>query len=99
MNYIHKETYRLDERRRYERTSASIRVEIHHPAIGTIVGFTNDISDGGARVTLDGEVSPPAGTDVMVRFKKVVGTINQEPVPMKVMHVTKNVVGLMFLSR
>ena len=44
MNQIHKEAYRLDERRRCERTSASIRVEIHHPAIGT-----NDV-DGCHRI-------------------------------------------------
>jgi len=86
----------LDERRRYERKSASIRVEITHPAFGTIVGFTQDISDGGASVLIENQPNPPVGTVVKVIFKRMVGAINEDPVIMKVMHQHRNVVGLMF---
>jgi hypothetical protein len=86
----------LDERRRFERKSTSIRVEISHPAFGTIVGFTQDISDGGASVLIENHPSPPVGTVVSVRFKRMVGAINEEPVTMKVMHHDRNLIGLMF---
>lgn len=87
----------MDERRRYERTATSIRVEITHPAFGTIVGFTRDISDGGAQVSIERHPAPPVGTEVKVRFKKIVGRINEEPVTMKVVHSNRNTVGLMFV--
>jgi len=86
----------MEDRRRFERTRTSIRVEITHPAIGTIIGFTRDISDGGAAVVIENYPIPPAGTEVQVRFKKVVGAINEEPVRMRVMHTNRNVIGLMF---
>jgi c-di-GMP-binding flagellar brake protein YcgR len=86
----------LDERRRFERKSTTIRVEITHPAFGTIVGFTQDISDGGASVIIENHPSPPVGTQVSVRFKKMVGAINEEPVNMKVVHHHRNAIGLMF---
>lgn len=89
----------MEERRRFTRTSAFIRVELTNPAFGTVVGTTCDISDGGAQVLIENEMIPPAGTEVSVIFKKVVGPVNAEPVSMKVMHVHKNLVGLMFLAR
>lgn len=87
----------MDDRRRFDRTPASIRVEITHSAFGLIVGFARDVSDGGASVIVENQPSPPVGTIVNVRFKKMIGTINEEPVPMRVMHHARNVVGLMFL--
>lgn len=86
----------LDDRRRFERKSTTIRVEISHPAFGTIVGFTQDISDGGASVIVENHPNPPVGTVVSVRFRRMVGAINEEPVTMKVMHHHRNIVGLMF---
>ena len=86
----------MDERRRFERQSTTIRVEITHPAFGTIIGFTQDISDGGASVVIENQPNPPVGTVVSVRFKRMIGTINEDPVVMKVMHQHRNVVGLMF---
>lgn len=86
----------MDERRRFERRSTSIRVEITHPAFGTIVGFTQDISDGGASVVIENQPNPPVGTMVSVRFKKIVGAINEEPASMKVVHHHRNTIGLMF---
>ena len=89
----------MDERRRFERTSSAIRVEITHPAFGTIIGFTQDISDGGAAVKIENQPNPPVGTEVSVIFRKMVGAINEEPVSMKVMHHHRNLVGLMFTHR
>lgn len=89
----------MEERRRYERTATAIRVEIIHPSFGTIVGFTKDISDGGAQVSIENHPTPPVGTTVDVRFRKMIGPVNAEPVPMKVMHSHRNVIGLMFVAR
>lgn len=89
----------MEERRRYERKSSCIRVEMTHPSFGTIVGSTMDISDGGAQVAIDHLVIPPVGTEVQVKFKKIVAPINDEPVAMKVMHTSKSVLGLMFIPR
>lgn len=89
----------MEERRRFERKSSSIRVEMRHPSFGVIIGAATDISDGGARVTIENTVIPPVGTQVDVQFKKMVGHINNEPVAMKVMHSSKNALGLMFLPR
>jgi c-di-GMP-binding flagellar brake protein YcgR len=85
------------ERRKYERTSATVRVEMSHPSFGTIVGFTKDISEGGAQVQVENQYSPPVGTEVLVRFKKNIGPINQEPVKMRVVRQLRNTLGLMFL--
>lgn len=87
----------MEDRRRFERTPTSIRVELTHPSIGTIVGFTRDISDGGAQVVIENQPIPPVGTVVNVVFKKVVGPVNAEPVRMKIMHTHRNVAGLMFV--
>ena len=89
----------MEERRKYERRSSSIRVEMLHPAFGKIVGSALDISDGGAKVVIENDVAPPVGTVVNVVFKKIVGHINQDPVQMRVVHVSKNSLGLMFLPR
>ncbi len=88
----------MNERRKNERSSTSIRVEMTHPAFGTIVGFARDISDGGAQVMIDNAPCPPVGTVVDVRFKKMVGPINEDPVPMRVMHSFRNIIGLMFVK-
>ncbi|TQV85620.1 PilZ domain-containing protein [Exilibacterium tricleocarpae] len=86
----------MDERRRFERRPTSIRVEMAHSAFGTIVGFTQDISDGGAAVLVENQPIPPVGTVVSVRFKKVVGAINEEPVSMRIVHHHRNMIGLTF---
>ena len=89
----------MEDRRRFERKPTSIRVEMRHPAFGLMIGSAQDISDGGAQVTVDAQVSPPVGTVVDVQFKKMVGMINEKPVPMKVMHSSRNVLGLMFVGQ
>ncbi|UTA46681.1 PilZ domain-containing protein [Simiduia sp. 21SJ11W-1] len=87
------------DRRRYARQATSIRVEMTHPAFGTLVGYTRDISDGGASVQLETELVPPPGTQVLVVFRKIAGQVNDEPVAMKIMHQNKSTVGLMFCPR
>lgn len=88
----------MNERRIFERTSTSVRVEMTHPSFGTIIGFAKDISDGGAQVQIENQVSPPVGTEVLVKFKKAVGAINADPVRMKVVHQMRNTIGLMFIK-
>lgn len=88
----------MHERRKFDRTPTSIRVEMKHPAFGTIIGFAHDISDGGAQVAVENHSIPPIGTVVDVQFRKIAGPVNQDPVSMKVMHSTKNVIGLMFVG-
>lgn len=87
----------MEERREFERKPASIRVEMTNPAFGTIIGSARDISDGGASVIIENQHCPPVGAVVSVKFKKMVGPINEEPVEMRVMHQHKNTVGLMFM--
>lgn len=87
----------MNERRVFERTSTSVRVEMSNPGFGTIVGFAKDISDGGAQVQIENQICPPVGTEVMVKFKKAVGPINVEPVRMRVVHQMRNTIGLMFV--
>lgn len=89
----------MKERRNFERTSTSFRVEISHPSFGTLVGFAKDVSDGGAQVQMENQVFPPIGTEVMVRFRKNAGAVNVEPVNMKVMYQMRNTIGLMFVKR
>ena len=88
-----------NERRRFARQTTAIRVELSHPSFGTMVGFTRDISDGGAAVQLDVDVLPPVGTEVFVVFHKIGGQINNEPVGMRVMHHNNRLLGLMFIPR
>lgn len=89
----------VEERRRFQRTASAFRVEISHPSFGNLVGFTMDISDGGAQVSIENHPTPPVGTIVNVMFKRVVGPVNAQPVPMKVMHSHRNVIGLMFVGK
>lgn len=86
-----------NERRRFERKPTSIRVEIMHPTFGTIVGFARDISDGGASVLIENYQIPPLGTLVDVKFKRMVGAINEDPVKMQIVHQHRKLVGLMFV--
>lgn len=87
----------MEERRLYERRTASIRVEMMHSAFGTLVGFAKDISDGGAQVIMDHGVAPPVGTLVQVKFRRIIGPINQEPVTMRVVYQQSHLLGLSFV--
>ncbi|ACE83047.1 hypothetical protein CJA_2825 [Cellvibrio japonicus Ueda107] len=41
---------------------------------------------------------PPIGTEVMVKFRKTIGAVNQDAVPMRVVHQLRNTIGLMFIK-
>lgn len=87
----------MNDRRLYERTSATIRVEMTNPNFGVIVGFTQNISDGGALVEIENQPTPPVGTEVLVKFKKAAGPINLEAVRMRVVRQMRNTIGLSFI--
>lgn len=87
------------DRRHSERKSTNIRVEMTHPALGTIVGSTRDFSDGGASVKIDSHSILPEGTEVSVRFIKVVGVVNDQPALMTVVYRNKGQVGLKFSTK
>lgn len=88
----------MDNRRLYPRDGLNATVEMRHPGIGVMVVQAINISDGGIAVSMGRHVAPPMGTVLQVRIKRHAGAINQEPVPMKVVHVQANgTVGLMFL--
>ena len=86
----------MRDRRRYSRTATSIRVEMQHKTLGPMVGYTTDISEGGARVMMEGRPILPVGTELMVKFSKVVGPINERAVKMKVVRTDKTAMGLIF---
>jgi c-di-GMP-binding flagellar brake protein YcgR len=86
------------ERRKYERTNSTVKVEIYHPSFGTYIGLAKDISAGGVQVNMENQICPPIGTEVLVRFSKTFGAINEEALPMRVMHHFRNGLGLMFIQ-
>ena len=87
----------MQEQRKYVRSSSTALVEMTHPSFGTLSGKARDLSEGGVFVQLGNDVLPPVGTVVQVRIKRYTGTINADPVAMKVMHQQAGGVGLMFL--
>lgn len=86
------------DRRRYQRKSTRIRVEITHPSLGHITASTRDISDGGVSITTDAHAILPVGAEVNVRFFKVAGAVNEEPVKMRVVRRQQNILGLAFIA-
>ena len=87
----------MSEQRQYIRQSSSVMVEISHPSFGMIELKAKDLSDGGIFVFLGNHIAPPAGTVVKARIKRHSGTINQEPIDMRVVHQQSGGVGLMFI--
>ncbi len=92
-----REDRRLEEQRRYVRTPSGALVEMRHPSFGTIEIKARDLSDGGIFALMGNYQAPPVGTTVMVRIKRYTGVINQEPVPMLVVHQQQGGVGLAFV--
>ncbi|WP_423896605.1 PilZ domain-containing protein [Candidatus Pelagadaptatus aseana] len=87
----------MEDRREFERKVTSVRVEMEHPSCGYLAGFARDISDGGASVLVNSSQLPPVGTLLNVRFSRLIGRINEDSVPMKVVNLRRNVMGLMFV--
>ncbi len=91
------EQLHVEEQRRHVRTPSSALVEMHHPSFGTIEIKARDLSDGGIFALMGNYQAPPVGTTVMVRIKRYTGVINQEPVPMRVVHQQMGGIGLAFV--
>lgn len=88
---------RRAEQRSYVRTPSSALVEMQHPSFGTIEIKARDLSDGGIFALMGNYQAPPVGITVMVRIKRYTGVINQEPVPMRVVHQQQGGIGLAFV--
>ena len=87
----------MDNRRKYMRTASDVMVEMSHPTMGTLTVRARDLSDGGISVDMGNHVAPPVGTVLKVRIKRHTGSINSEPLPMRVVHVDGGkFVGLSF---
>jgi hypothetical protein len=85
------------DKRRYVRTPSGALVEMQHPVLGTIEVKARDLSDGGISVLMGSFPPPPLGLVLMIRIKRYTGVINQEPVPMRVVHHQTGCVGLAFV--
>lgn len=88
----------MEEKRRHARTPSSALVEMQHPVLGLIEVKARDLSDGGISVLMGNFPPPPLGLVLMIRIKRYTGVINQEPVPMKVVHHQMGSVGLSFVG-
>ena len=89
----------MEEQRKYARVSSGgALVELFHPAIGRIEAKARDLSEGGIFAILGNQVLPPIGTVLQVRIKRYTGALNQEPVPMRVVHHQVGGIGLAFIS-
>lgn len=88
---------RFEEQRRYARTTSGALVEMQHPNLGKIEIKARDLSDGGIFALMGNYPPPPVGTTVMVRIKRYTGVLNQEPVPMLVVHQQMGGIGLAFV--
>lgn len=87
----------FDDKRRFVRTPSGALVEMQHPVLGLIEVKARDLSDGGISVLMGSFPPPPLGLVLMVRIKRYTGVINQEPVPMRVVHHQTGCVGLSFV--
>lgn len=87
----------MPEQRLHSRTPSAALVELLHPALGRIEVRARDLSDGGIFVLMGSHVPPPVGTVLQVRIKRFTGAINQEPVPMRVVHHQSGGIGLAFV--
>ena len=87
----------MDNRRKYMRTASDAIVEMSHPTIGTLSVRARDLSEGGISVDMGNHTAPPLGTVLKVRIKRHTGSINSEPLQMRVVHVQNGkFVGLSF---
>jgi hypothetical protein len=85
-----------NEHRQFERTACSFQVVMRHPSIGILHGSARDVSEGGVFVQLQNVILPPVGTVMSVTIKRHTGTINNEPVSMRVVHHNGGGLGLSF---
>jgi hypothetical protein len=87
----------MDEQRKYSRQTSAVSVEITHPSFPVMELKARDLSDGGVFVFLGSHMGPPVGTVVKARIKRHTGTINAEPVDMRIVHHSNGGMGLSFM--
>lgn len=88
----------MDEQRKYVRAECSALVELSHPSFGHCELKAKDLSDGGMFVILGANTAPPVGTVLNVKIKRYTGVINDQPIPMEVVHHNGGGMGLMFVN-
>ena len=79
------------------RVSTAALVEISHPGLGVIELKAKDLSEGGIFVYLGNHLALPVGTIVKTTIRRHKGTINLEPVDMRVVHHHAGGMGLQFV--
>lgn len=84
----------MTERRRDQRHPMAAEVKISHPEMGERVLKTKNLSDHGLFVVTDPEQMPPMGS--MVTCQVLREGEAMPVVPMKVVRVTEDGVGLLF---
>tara|TARA_B110000967_G_C18777802_1_gene506527 strand:- start:837 stop:1106 length:270 start_codon:yes stop_codon:yes gene_type:complete len=87
----------INKNRRYPRVASDAQLEIQHPALGVIALKATNASQGGFFALRGVHTLPPVGTEVRVIIKRHTGTLNSEPVQMRVAHVSAEGIGLEFI--
>lgn len=87
----------INNRRRYPRVASDAQLDISHPAFGMLSLRAKNASEGGFFALRGMSPLPPANTEVQVIIKRHTGTINTDPITMKVVRVTDEGIGLTFV--
>jgi len=91
-------TFRMSEKREFERSLLVVPVQVTHPAFGTVMVESGDLSPGGVFVRAGHEVPRPAvGTVYEVRIHGMMDG-SSRVVPAEVMHARTDGFGLRFLA-
>ncbi|MBK1721334.1 PilZ domain-containing protein [Thiocystis violacea] len=69
----------VSERRLYPRLPMEVEVELHWPGHPLCIARTEDLSNGGVLLILNGEERPPVGAEVRVRVAGLLGGDEQAP--------------------
>ena len=86
----------MQERRRHPRQQSSAIVELHHPVVGVMKLAARDLSDSGLFAFSGQHLPPPPGTVVDVHIRRQGGTVELEPVPMRIVRRTPDGIALVF---
>ncbi len=86
------------ERRRYPRTASRATLLLRHPAFGEMQLQARDASVGGFFAKKGVSALPPCGTIVQVIIKRYTGALNENAVPMRIVHEQDDGIGLEFVS-
>lgn len=85
-------------RRRYPRVASEALLDISHPAFGMLSLRAKDASHGGFFAWRGMSPLPPENTEVSVIIRRHTGTINTDPITMRVVRVTDEGIGLEFVA-